>query len=390
MTESTRTIFTGMQILIGHEWVKGQALVVEGETIKAILTVDMIKHHLPAKIHDFPSNYYLIPGLIDLHVHGARGADVMDNSTEALDTISRALGAEGITGFLATTMSASNDHIESVLQTIALSRASKHGAAILGVHLEGPFIAKAKMGAQRIEEGKLDIALIQRWQKLAHESIKLVTLAPELPGALQLIKALRQMGVVASVGHTDATYEETCAAIAAGCSHATHLFNAMRGLHQRAPGALGALLLSEHVTAELIVDGLHLHPAIVDLALRVKGKQRLLLITDAMRAKCLGDGEYELGGQTVSVRGGKAALADGTLAGSTLRMPQAIKNMVQFSQCALADAIIMASANPASVLGLSERKGSLAVGKDADVVIMNDKIDVVVTMRAGTIICENS
>jgi N-acetylglucosamine-6-phosphate deacetylase len=213
--------------------------------------------------------------------------------------------------------------------------------------------------------------------------IKLVTLAPELPGALPLIKALRDRHIIVSAGHTNATYAEMVAAIRAGCSQATHLFNAMRGLHQREPGAVGALLLSHDVMAELIVDGLHLHPAIVELALRLKGKEKLLLVTDAMRAKCCDDGEYDLGGQTVMVRAGKAKLSDGTLAGSTLRMPQALKNMVQFTSCSLADAVSMAATNPAHVLGLSDRKGTIAVGKDADLVVLNAALDVAFTMREG-------
>ena len=221
------------------------------------------------------------------------------------------------------------------------------------------------------------------WQQAAKGLIKLVTLAPELPGAIEFIQRLRAKSIVVSVGHTDATYEETLAAIQAGCSQATHLFNAMRGFHQREPGAVGALLLTPEVSAELIVDGKHLHPAMVDLVQRLKRKDKLLLVTDAMRAKCLGDGHYELGGQPVDVTGGKATLKNGTLAGSLLRMPQAIKNMEQFSHCTLIDAIDMASANPAGVLGLQTSKGSIEVGKDADLVVMNKDFEVVMTMREG-------
>jgi N-acetylglucosamine-6-phosphate deacetylase len=228
-----------------------------------------------------------------------------------------------------------------------------------------------------------DIHLIRQWQKIAKDKIKLVTVAPELPGAIPFIQALRAMGIVVSAGHTDATYEQTCAAIAAGCSHATHLFNAMRGLHQREPGAVGALLLSDCVTAELIVDGEHLHPAIVDLCLRVKGANRLMLVSDAMRAKCLGDGEYELGGQSVSVRDQKATLADGTLAGSVLQLPAAIKNIIAYTGCSLAEAVSMASYQPACLLNIDRRKGSVEIGKDADVVVLNEKLEVALTLRGG-------
>jgi len=391
MTELSRHLFWGMQILIEQKWVRDHAVVVEGGAIKAILQKDKIKNYLPAIRHEFPADYYLIPGLIDLHIHGANGNDVMDGTIDALAAISCALAVEGVTGFLATTMTADSGRIEMALKAISAAMLNKEGAAILGAHLEGPFISRAKMGAQRGDVTQLpDIKLISQWQDVAKGVIKLVTVAPELPGALSLIKALCNMGVIASVGHTNATYVQTCDAIMAGCSQATHLFNAMRGLHQREPGAVGALLLSTEVHAELIVDGLHLHPAIVELALRLKGKERLLLVTDAMRAKCLSDGQYELGGQTVTVCSHKVTLEDGTLAGSTLRMPQAIKNMVQFTQCALEDAIGMASFNPARVLGIADRKGTIAIGNDADLVVMNTLFDVVLTMREGILVFRSS
>lgn len=384
MNESTRSIFSGMQVLIEQEWVSKQAVLVEGSQIKAIIPEEMIKHHLPAKRYEFHESDYLIPGLIDLHVHGTHGKDVMDANEDALRAISHALAAEGITGYLATTMSAENERIEAAVKAVHTMMPNKGGAAILGVHLEGPFIAKAKKGAQRSKALQVpNLQLVQRWQTLADNAIKLVTLAPELPGAIELIAGLHKMEVIASIGHTNATYEQTCLAIATGCTQATHLFNAMSGLHQREPGAVGALLLADSVSAELIVDSLHLHPAVVDLAYRIKGKDRLFLITDAIRAKCLGSGSYELGGQTVEVTDGKAMLKDGTLAGSTLSMTQAIKNMVQFSKCSLQEAIHMASYNPAKALKLTAHKGSIAIGKDADLVVLNADIDIRMTMREG-------
>jgi N-acetylglucosamine-6-phosphate deacetylase len=384
MNQTNHCIFSGMQILVNHHWERNQAVVVADGRIKSIIPEEMISHHLPAKHYAFPANYYLVPGFIDLHIHGAHGHDVMDGSEEALHKISHALAEEGVTGFLATTMTADNDYIENILKIIASIKPDSTSAKILGAHLEGPFIAKEKMGAQMGEKIQLpDVSLMKHWQKVAQGTIKIVTLAPELPGAIPLIKALRDMGIVASVGHTNATYDETCAAIAAGCTHATHLFNAMRGLHQREPGAVGALLLSEEVIAELIADGVHLHPAILQLILRLKGKDRLVLITDAMRAKCMGNGQYELGGQPVFVQDNLAKLSDGTLAGSVLRLPEAIKNMVKFSECSLADAIYMAATNPARVLGLEGSKGSIAVGKDADLVVMDAELGVQFTMREG-------
>jgi N-acetylglucosamine-6-phosphate deacetylase len=383
MAELNRYIFRGMQIL-NSSLVKEYALIVEEGLIKAIIPDGMVQHHLPANELHFPETSYLLPGLIDLHVHGVANHDVMDASEAALHAISDTLAQEGVTGFLATTMTAPNKEIENVLAVIASASERQNGAALFGVHLEGPFISKSKIGAQQAEAIQVpDSDLVHRWQKIANGKIKLVTLAPELPEAIQLIKDLKEMGVVASIGHTNATFEETLEAIAAGCQYATHLFNAMRGMQQREPGAAGALLLSDKVNAELIVDGFHLHPAIIDLAFRVKSKERLLLVSDAMRAKCMQDGEYELGGQTVYVEKGKATLADGTLAGSTLRLPQALKKIMEYTNCPLETAVQMASLNPARILGLSQRKGSIEVGKDADLVVMNDKFEVLFTMREG-------
>lgn len=387
MADLTRSIFHGMQIFMEKKWVTDRAVIAEDGRITAIIPTDMIKHHLPAKEHVFPSDHYLLPGLIDMHIHGAHGKDVMDGSTEALHTISRSLAAEGVTGYLATTMTADNDRIEQVLKTIPEAMQNKTGAAILGVHLEGPFIAQSKHGAQAYKDIRLpDSTLMRHWQDVAQGNIKVVTLAPELPGALPFIKRLKEMDIIASIGHTDASYEDTCAAIAAGCTEATHLFNAMSDFHQREPGAVCALLLASEVNVELIVDGFHLHPAVVDLCLRLKGHSRVLLVTDAMRAKCMGNGQYELGGQRVDVKEGKATLSDGRLAGSTLRMPAAIKNMMQFTGCTLADAISMATENPARMLKLEDRKGRIAVGNDADLVVMNPALEVVLTVREGSTI----
>lgn len=379
-----RCIFLGMQILTENRWEKNQAVVVERGVIKTIMSHTMIEHHLPAKLYKYTENHYLIPGLIDLHIHGTHGKDVMDASESAYKTISRSLATEGVTGFLATTMTAGDEQIEKVLKTIASMPPYEDGAAMLGVHLEGPFISKSKLGAQSGQFAQEpNLKLMQHWQEVAQGKIKIVTLAPELPGILPLIKELRKSGVIVSIGHTNATYQETCAAIAEGSSQATHLFNAMRGLHQREPGAVGALLLSADVMAELIVDGIHLHPAIVALVYQIKGNKRLMLVTDALRAKCLGEGQHDLGGQNITVLAGKATLSNGTIAGSVLSMPQAIKNMMSFTQCSLIEAINMACETPAKALNLLDRKGSIFVGKDADLVVMNSNLDVMLTMRGG-------
>lgn len=384
MSNTARMILSGMSVLINRHFEKDLAVVVEDQMIKAIIQSDMIKHHLPAQQIEYPKDCYLVPGLIDMHVHGAGNCDVMDGTLDALVTISDKLAAEGVTGFLATTMTASAERLMQVLSVIPAAINQAQGAAILGVHLEGPFISPDKAGAQYAQDACApNIALFNQWQKAADGQIRLVTLAPELENAIEFIANLSEKGVVISAGHTNATYEQTMHAIEAGCTYATHLFNAMRGLHQREPGASGALLLSDAVSAEMVADGKHLHAAMCRLALRVKSSERLLLVTDAMRAKCMGDGTYELGGQTVTVKSGKATLADGTLAGSVLEMPVAIKHMMKATNCSLAEAVHMASYNPAKALKLLARKGSIETGKDADFVIFNEELEVMKTIRAG-------
>ncbi len=387
MQKNNCTVFSGMRILQGQTWLSDHAVVVEHDKIKAIIPKNMASHHHPAKEIKLQADDMLVPGFIDLHVHGARGSDVMDASAESFATIGNALAEEGVTGYLATTMTAPKKEIEAVLAAIPDAIQQKTGAAVLGVHLEGPFIAKDKCGAQNAKNVLApDAALVAEWQRLAQGAIKLVTLAPELPGVIKLIEALCEANIVAAIGHTDANYEQTTAAIKAGCTHGTHIFNAMSGLHHRAPGAAGALLLTPEVTVDLIADGVHLHPATVEMVYRSKGTDRLILISDAMRAKCMCDGQYDLGGQQVTVQNGVAALKDGTLAGSLLKIPLAIKNIMQFSGCTLVDALRMVSYNPARKLKLHANKGSIEIGKDADLVVLSSGLDVKMTMREGSVV----
>lgn len=391
MLESDRLIIQGLEILQHDKWLSHHAVVVAEGRIEAIIPQhDVLSyqiHNQPLTCWEFPADSYLVPGFIDLHIHGAFGADVMDGTENALQTISMGLVKEGVTGFLATTMTSSLTHIQEVLHNATLCLGTLTHAELLGVHLEGPFIAQDKAGAQAAKYClPPDIELIKRWQTEFADIIKIVTLAPEMPNSEAFIKVLREMGMVVSIGHTNATYEQTCAAIAAGSQHATHLYNAMRGIHQREPGATGALLLDRAIQSEIIVDGIHLHPAIVKLIYQMKGAKNLLLVTDAIRAKCMGDGHYELGGQDVEVANGKAMLANGTLAGSTLTMSQAIKNIMHFTGCSLSEAILMASTNPARALNLSPYKGTIAKGKDADLVVLNTNLDVEMTLCGGRIV----
>jgi N-acetylglucosamine-6-phosphate deacetylase len=376
-------LLTGLTVYTETGMLASGALAVRAGKIAALETVQAVE------TLQFPSTYHLVPGFIDMHVHGANGHDVMDADVSALKAISYALAAEGTTAFLATTMTADVCDIERALVAVRdfmLVENADHGAAIIGVHLEGPFLAASKTGAQRGDKIiPPNLALVHHWQKISDSFIRLITLAPEQTDCLAFIHGLVQQKIIASIGHTNATYAEAMAAIEAGCTHATHLFNAMRGMHQREPGAVTAALLSPKMMVELILDGVHLHPAIVDLTWRMKGKDKIILVTDAMRAKCLADGCYDLGGQSVQVKAGRAELADGTLAGSVLKMSTALQNMMAFTGCGLSDVLKMTSENPARALGLFDTKGSIRVGKDADLVVLDDSLEVVMTICSGEI-----
>jgi N-acetylglucosamine-6-phosphate deacetylase len=382
-------LLTGAQIVMQDGIKKNAGLLLEEGVIAALTPV---AKNNQTDVLNFPEKFYIVPGFIDLHVHGARGHDVMDGTASALENISSALAEEGTTAFLATTMTAAPAAIEQAVVAVRdfMQKQNARGAAILGLHLEGPFIAAAKMGAQPGDKILApNVALMKQWQALSDNNVRLVTLAPELADSDALIKFLHLQKIVASIGHTNATYAQTMSAIDAGCTHATHLFNAMRGIHQREPGTVTAALLAQSVMVELILDGVHLHPAIVQLVLRTKGIEGIVLVTDAMRAKCLADGCYELGGQSVAVSQGEARLADGTLAGSVLKMSSALQNMLEFTGCSLVDALRMVAENPARVLGIFDRKGSIVVGKDADVVVLDEKLNVVMTVCGGQVVYQS-
>lgn len=379
-------VIRGLQIYTEIGVIQNGSLVIEGKTIKSI------DHSFPessSREVTFPSTYHLIPGRIDLHIHGAGGADVMDGTIEALQIISSRLPAEGVTSFLATTMTEETRKIEKALYNVGqyIKEKKGRGAEILGVHLEGPFLSPLQAGAHpRSLLQKADISVFKHWQTLSEDKIRLVTLAPEMDGASEFIKFLRTNGIVASLGHSHATYEQAIAGMEAGATHVTHLFNAMGGLHHRNPGVVGAALLHEEVKAELIADGFHVCGEMINLAYRLKGQHGLILVTDAMRAKCMGDGVYDLGGQEVYVTGGKAALKDGTLAGSVLKMDEAVRKMMENTSCTLADTLHMCSVNPAKQLGLYDRIGSITVGKDADLVVLDGKYRVVMTVCKGNVV----
>ncbi|MFN7251896.1 MAG: N-acetylglucosamine-6-phosphate deacetylase [Anaerobacillus sp.] len=333
-----------------------------------------------------PASYNIIPGMIDIHIHGAGGADMMDATPESLEKIATLLPREGTTSFLATTITQSDAAIEKALENIA-SYSNKDNAEVLGIHLEGPFINQEMAGAQPKQYiSRIDLEKFKRWQRRSGNQIKLVTFAPELEGSREFVQFLAAEGIVASVGHSNAVFTDVKELTDIGLTHATHLFNQMRGLHHREPGVVGAAFLLGNVTAELIVDGLHVCQETVQLAYQVIGKERLILITDAMRAKGMGNGVFDLGGQAVKVSAGKAVLEDGTLAGSVLKMNDALKNMMNYTGCCLRDITVMTAVNPAKKIDVFDRKGSIAVGKDADLVVLNESNEVVMTFCRGKLV----
>jgi N-acetylglucosamine-6-phosphate deacetylase len=341
------------------------------------------------KVISLPHGYSVVPGMIDIHIHGVNGADTMDATREALDTMAVTLPKEGTTSFLATTMTEASGAIEKALKATAdyMSNHQRGGQAeILGLHLEGPFINPDKAGAQPLNRiQKPNVEVFKNWHALSGENIKLVTLAPELDDEYELIRYLKGNGIVASVGHSSATYDQIGEAIDAGLSHVTHLFNQMSGLHHREPGIVGASFLRKELMVELISDGIHVRPEVVQLAFDQITDERLILITDSMRAKCLKNGQYDLGGQMVTVKDGKALLDEDTLAGSVLKMKDAFTNIQEFTRGDMRSAIRMTAENPARQLNVFDRKGSLAPRKDADIVILDENKDVYTTICKGKI-----
>lgn len=379
-------ILKGLNIYTGDGILTNAMLMIEDGSIKNIGNFSYDKSQ--AKVLEFPTTWHLIPGMIDMHIHGAAGADTMDGTGESLATISKVLLREGVTAFLPTIVSAPVSDIEKSLTGVAnyLAKQPKTiGAEILGINLEGPFLSLEKPGCQEVDSFIVpDIDLFNHWQKLANNLIKIVNIAPELPNSLIFIEYLQKQNIIAACGHSNASLEQANAAIQSGCTECTHLFNAMRNINQRDPGIAVACLLSDQVSAEIIADDVHLHPAMLELALKLKTADKIILISDAIPAKYLADGTYEFGGQPVIVKNNEAKLANGTLAGSVLKLDYALRNMMKFTGCSLLDAIKMTSVNPAKQLNIFNRKGSIAIGKDADLIVLNENMQVQLTFVRGS------
>lgn len=332
-----------------------------------------------------------VPGFVDVHIHGAGGHDVMEGAAEALEIVAETVAGRGTTSLVATTVTASEERLcrsaEGIARYIASQAQNRPSRApraeILGLHFEGPFISQVRRGvhpAEWIQHPSLP--LFAKMLDAAQGAARILTLAPELPAALELIAAARKAGVVVSLGHTDATYEQARAAIRSGAHHAAHVFNAMRPFSHRETGVLGAVLTSPQVTAELIADGVHVDAPAIQLLLNAKGPGQVLLVSDGTAATGMPDGKYQLGSFEVTVSGGVCRNAEGKLAGSTLTLDRALRRLVALG-VPLGDALRMLTLNPARLLGLEGKKGVLVPGADADLVLLDDQLRVTGVLTAG-------
>lgn len=324
---------------------------------------------------------YVSPGFIDIHIHGSGGKDTMDADLSGLKTISETIAKNGVTSFLPTTMTMDKEQIYKALDTIRTAMNENiNGARVLGAHMEGPFICEKYKGAQKKDYIlKPDFQFIKDYTDV----IKIITMAPEEDSEFKFIKEVKNNSdIVLSMGHTNADYETAMEAVRCGISHATHTFNAMTPLQHRNPGVVGAVLRS-NVSFEIIADTIHTHPAIFQIMLNAKGKNKLILITDSMRAGCMKPGNWELGGQKVIVDDNSARLTDGTLAGSILTLNKAIFNILKNTDLKIYEAVALATLNPAKQLKIDKAKGSIAIGKDADLAIFDENLKVNTTISEG-------
>ena len=326
---------------------------------------------------DCAGSYTVVPGFVDVHIHGCAGADTCDATREALEAMAAFLLAHGVTSFCPTTMTTSRETIQAALLAAKdmMDHPMEGGARVVGVNMEGPFIAKERKGAQK-EEDILppDFPLFQRFYEESGGIVRLVDVAPEQPGGLDFVEKASQLCTV-SIAHTTADYDQAKAAFDKGVNHATHLFNAMSGLHHRKPGVVGAVFDDSRVRGELICDGFHIHPAVLRAAFRLLG-DRALIVSDSMRANGMPEGEaFDLGGQMVTVHQGKALLPDGTIAGSVTNLHQEIKNLVSFG-VPFEQAVKAATLVPARAIGLDGEIGSIAPGKRADLVVLDENLDI--------------
>lgn len=368
------------KIVLRDRVLTGKALVFE-EKILDIVDNDLIP--AGAEVID-AKGAYVAPGLIDIHIHGYLGEDASDCKPEGIRTMAEGLVKKGVTGFLPTTVTIPREDLEKVASIVrSMMEESKtwKGSTILGMNAEGPYVNPKKKGAQNEAYiQKPDASVIIK----NSDVIKINTLAPEMDkDYAEIKKIVTSCGTVVSMGHTDANYEQACEAITAGVKSITHLFNAMTALNHRAPGVVGAAL-DHDVYAELICDTFHIHPALFSIVYKLK-RDKLILITDCLRSGGLADGEYTLGGQKIFLKGIECRLEDGTIAGSVLTLNKAVYNVLNHTDLTVYEAVNCASLHPATLLGINDRKGSIEIGKDADIIIADEKFDIIKTIIGGSV-----
>lgn len=382
------TCIKGGKIILENEVLVKKNLIFSDKIIDILDEENFIKNNSANEMKIIDAcGKYVAPGFIDIHIHGAGGKDTMDGEISDLKVISETIAKSGVTGFLPTTMTMEKEKIYKALDSVKLiMNEIVHGAKILGAHMEGPFISPKYLGAHKIDHlRKPDLKFIKDYTDI----IKIITMAPEEDFQFKFIKSVKNNSdIVLSMGHTNLDYETALEAMGAGISNATHLFNAMPAFHHRAPGVVGAVLKSD-ISFELIADTLHLHPAIFQILLDVTGKKRMILTTDSMRAGNMPDGSYELGGQQVVVSNNSARLVDGTLAGSVLTLNKAVFNILKYTDLEIYEAVALASLNPAKLINMDKIKGSIKIGKDADLIIFDKELKVEMTIVAGKVIYEN-
>ncbi len=386
------TVLLARQLLTPLERIEDAALVMDSGIIAAVGKREAVTIPSQARVVDFGDSI-LTPGLIDMHVHGGAGHDVMEGCEESLAAIERLMVRHGVTSYCPTTVTAP---LEQTLKSLDdLARAAERAdrevgtdpirAQPLGIHLEGPFLSHARRGVHSgIDLQPVSAEAFNQMWDAAGGHIRVLTIAPELEGALALIADASRRGVCVSVGHSNATLEQGIAGIEAGVRHATHTFNAMRRFDHRDPGLLGAILTDRRLTADIIADGVHVAPIIVDLFVRCKGVDGAVLITDGISATGMPDGIYRLGSFEVQVRDNRC-MSHGKLAGSVLTLDRAVRNMMSFAKVSFQDSIRMATQNPARVLGIEHRKGLLQPGADADVAVFSSAGEVLHTVVGGTL-----
>jgi N-acetylglucosamine-6-phosphate deacetylase len=387
-----KTCITAARLFTPTEVVVDPIVTVEDGRIAAVTSRALMQVPPGARHLDFPQ-LIIAPGYIDIHVHGGAGHDVMQDDPSGRVAFEKAMAKHGVTSYVPTTVTASMDRVLGALDRLgnvisAEDEEHRHvGARPLAIHLEGPFISPAKCGVHPTEYLIAPTPeLFEKVWEASGGTLKLMTIAPELPGAPEVIREARKRRVYTCIGHSNATFEEALRGIDSGAVSATHTFNAMRALDHREPGILGAVLSSDKMMADIIVDGIHVAPPIVKLFLKTKGLENAILITDAISATGMPDGTYQLGPFQVEVRGDRCEY-QGKLAGSVLTLDRAVRNVITFADWTLQQSVTLATRNPARVIR-ADRKGTIAAGNDADLVFLTNDGEVVNTMVGGRLLNE--